>query len=385
MKKSAKSSARLVLIIIGIVIVVGLFFHKDFFKPHAVQKKKAQTTVVAHPVKIAVAQQKDIPIYVDSFGKIYSGTNVDVKSQVSGQIAKSYVKSGSPVKKGDLLYVIDPSTYQAQYDQATAALEQDQSVLKFKQDTLARNKKLYEDGLISKQDYESLGTDVDSLQAKIKLDQAAQKDAKINLDRCYIHAPISGILGDSQLDPGNIVSAGSDQVLVNIQRIENVAVHFTIPEQDLGSVQQVMKTGELDVEYLPEGNEDNVYKGHVTFVDNQVDHSTGTVMLHADLDNADKKLWSGQFGKVHLILKIDKGAVIVPDEAVQLGQKGSYLFTVDDNNKAHLKFVKTAEEYQGYTVVTDGLKVGDKVVTSGQMALSDGSTVQEIKQQQTAK
>ena len=138
---------------------------------------------------------------------------------------------------------------------------------------------------------------------------------------------------------------------------------------------------QLDVEYLPEGNENDVYKGHVTFVDNKVDHSTGTVMLHADLDNKDKKLWSGQFGKVHLILKIDKGAVIVPSEAIQLGQKGSYLFTVDDDNKAHLEFVKTAEEYQDYTVVTDGLKVGDKVVTSGQMALSDGATVQEIKQQ----
>ena len=382
MKKSAKSSARLVLIIVGIIIVVGLFFHKDFFKPHA-GKKKGQPTVVAHPVKMAIAQQKDIPVYEDSFGKIYSGTNVDVKSQVSGQIAESHVQSGQPVNKGDLLFVIDPSTYQAQYDQATAALEQDQSVLKFKQDTLARNKKLYDDGLISKQDYESIQTDATSLEAKIKLDQAAQKAAKINLDHCYIHAPISGILGDSQLDPGNIVSAGSDQVLVNIQRIENVAVHFTIPEEDLANVQQVMKTGELDVEYLPEGNEDDVYKGHVTFVDNKVDHSTGTVMLHADLENKDDKLWSGQFGKVHLILKIDKGAVIVPDEAIALGQKGSYLFTVDDNNIAHLKFVKTAEEYQGYTVVSDGLKAGDRVVTSGQMALSDGATVQEIKQQQT--
>ena len=181
--------------------------------------------------------------------------------------------------------------------------------------------------------------------------------------------------GNNQLDVGNIVSASSNQVLVNIKRIDTVSVYFTIPETDLDEVKTAMAQKKLEVDFSPEGDDKDIRKGVVTFIDNTVDESTGTVMMHADIDNTDKKLWSGQFGNVKLILKTLQDATLVPSQAVEIGQKGKYLFVVNQEGEAELRNIKVGEESGGFTVVTSGVTSGEKVVVQGQIGLSDGAKV----------
>ena len=362
---------KLILVVIG-VLIAGIAFKGVFVK-----KKPVQVQEVKHPVTVAKAVEKQIPIYIDSFGTVYSTSDVDIKSQVFGEIIEVNFISGKLVNKGDLLFVIDPSAYKAEVDKTKALLEQDETVLKFKKDTVERNQKLFDDGLISSQDFESLQTDSSSMESKLKLDQADVDASNINFEHCYIHSPVTGIAGNNQLEKGNIVSEGSGQVLVNIQTIDTVLVYFTVPEKKLTEIQKAMAKNKLEVNFFSEGEDNKMHKGTVTFIDNKIDQTTGTVMLHAELPNEDKELWAGQFGKVRLILKVEDNAIVVPSDAVKIGQQGSYLYVVDENDTAQLRSVKTSEEYNDDTIILSGVSSGEKIVVTGQMGLSQGAKVIE--------
>ncbi len=332
------------------------------------------------PVETAVAIEKDMPVYIESFGNLKTPYDVDIKSQVTGQIQEVHFKEGQETKKSDLLFIIDPSIYKAQVDKAQAALAQDLADLKLKEDTLRRNKKLLEKQLISLQDFDKYQTDVASARAKAKLDKAALELAIINLDYCFIRSPIDGLTGKRQVDPGNIVSANTGPVLVNIKAIDSFYIDFTIPEMELGRLRKAMGEGKLKVGILLEGAPDKPYSGELQFLDNAVDNTTGTVALRAIISNKDRSLWAGQFVRVRLILSIDKNAVIVPYQAVQLGQKGNYLFAVTPDNKADLRIVNVGSREKDYIVIEDGIKAGDRVVTAGQMGLSPGASIIDVTQ-----
>ncbi|MDD5166500.1 MAG: efflux RND transporter periplasmic adaptor subunit [Candidatus Omnitrophica bacterium] len=359
-------------IIIICLLIAVIFIVKGIFS------KKPHKEIPPRPVETALAIQQDASIYIESFGNLYPPNNVDIKSQVTGAIKEVRFTEGQDVKKGDLLFIIDPAPYKAALDKARAALMEDLANLKLAKVTFDRNKKLFEKQLISKQDFDKYQADLASAEAKVRLDYAEIELEKINLDYCYIGSPVDGVTGKRLVDLGNILSANTGPTLVNIKTIDTLYVDFTVPERYLSGVRDSFAQGKLKVEVYFEEQPDQIYPGEVELFDNTVDNATGTILVRAIVANNKRALWAGQFVRVRLILGEYKDAVLVPYEAVQLGLKGSYLFVVDAQNKAQLRYVKTASRQKEYIVILDGVKPGERVVTSGQMGLSPDVLVAEV-------
>ena len=370
MIRSGKAFKKIVLLIIAVVIV--------FVIVRAIAGRKPKETAMAgRPVQTAYAVKDDVPIYVDSFGSLSPSSDVNIKSQVTGQIKEVHFKEGQEVNKGDLLFTIDPSPFQADLEKAQAALAQDTADLNLKKDTLERNKSLFASQLISRQDFDKFQADFLSAEQKIKLDQANIDLAKISLSYCSITSPIDGMTGRRQVDPGNIVAENTGPTLVNIKTIDPLYVDFTVPESQLGRLRTAKEAGELKVEVCLEEDLAKRYSGTLELLSNTVDTTTGTISLRAFIDNKDKKLWPGQFVRVRLILGVDEGVVTVPYEAVQLGQNGYFLFVVGRDNKADLRLVTVGLQFDDDIVIQKGVSLGEKVVISGQMGLYPGASVMQ--------
>lgn len=369
--------------VVLLIIFLAVFFISKLIK------KPVRTMIPPRSVETALAEKKDVIIFIESFGNLNSPNNVDIKSQVTGQIKEAHFKEGDLVKAGDMLFTIDPSQYKAQLERAEAALIQDLAKLKLNQDTVERNRKLLEKELISQQDFDKLQTDVTSAEASVKTDNANIDLAKINLNYCYIASPIEGVTGKQQVDPGNIVAANTGPTLVNVKTIDPLYIDFTIPERDLVTVRKAMSEGRLKVVItLEKGTgtaqddlqkDGNSYDGELHFLDNAVDNKTGTVMLRAIAPNHDSKLWPGQFVTVRLHLAVKKDAVVVPYEAVQIGQQGNYVFVVTPDKKADLRNVTVGNKEDDHIIIEDGIKAGETVVTVGQMGLRPGTPIAEKK------
>jgi multidrug efflux system membrane fusion protein len=347
--------------------------------PGCGKKEPVKKEMPPRPVETTAATIKNAPDYIDSFGNLNPITDVNIVSQVTGEIKEVYFKGGQDVQEGDPLFLIDPAPYKAQLDKAEAALAADTANLGLAKITLERNEKLLTRQLIARQDFDKYKANVDAGEAQVDLDKALVDLAKINLNYCYINSPMDGRTGKQLVDTGNIVTANSGPVLVNIKTIHTLYMDFTIPETRMPRVRQAMAVGKLKVLVSNAGEEDYAHSGELTFFDNKVDNTTGTVLLRALIDNRDRGLWSGQFANIRLILGIEKNAVIVPYEAVQLGQDGSFVFVVDEQNKAQLRLIEPGPRCEGDIVIRKGVKAGEKVVTVGQMGLAPGVSVVEIK------
>lgn len=359
--------------LVGLLI---LFIFPFWFKGCDILGKKAG--VQARPVETVVAMKKNVPIYLDSFGQMSSVADVDICSQVTGKILEVSFVQGDAVKKGDLLFQIDPAPYKAQFDKAKALLEQDTALLRLKSDTLERNRQLYDKELISKQEFEGYQTDFEAAQATVELDKAEVQAAQINLEYCKITSPLDGIASKRFVDPGNIVSANAGPVLVNIRAVDELYVDFTLAERYLASVREAMVKGVLEVRVFVPGNEDSFVTGKLDLVDNTVNEKTGTFLLRASMDNGDRLLWPGQFVTVRLILGEEKDAVLVSYDATKIGQKGYFAFVVDKNNKADLRQIAVGSRQGEDIVIEKGIASGEIVVTSGQMALRPGTPVIDV-------
>ncbi|MFA5149169.1 MAG: efflux RND transporter periplasmic adaptor subunit [Candidatus Omnitrophota bacterium] len=361
---------------IGLVLVVTLFIVKSC------GRKPPEKKIPPKMVKAAKAEQQDADIFIESFGNLYSPNDVNIMSQVTGEIKEVHFKDGDIVKKGDMLFTIDPSQYKATLDKAEAQLIQDLANLKLNKDTLERNRKLLAKELISQQSFEQYETNVTGSEATIKLDNANIDLAKINLAYCYIASPIDGTCGKRQVDPGNIVMANSGPTLVNIKTIDPLYVDFTVPERDLDGVREAMAKGQLRVIIAIEraGAVANSREGILHFVDNSVDNTTGTILLRASVDNGDFALWSGQFANVRLVLRKEKDAVLIPYEAMQVGQDQgvlyNYVFVVTPDNKSEIRKITAGNKTDDHVIVKEGLKAGEYVVTAGQMGLRPGADVE---------
>lgn len=349
------------------------------------KKPKASHEIPPRPVETAIAATKDTPRYIDSFGNMASIIDVNIQSQVTGQIESVHFIEGQDVAKGDLLFVIDPRSYKAQLQKAEAALAADTADLELKKITLERNKKLLERELISQQDYDKYKTDADAGQAQVDLDKASVDLAKINLDYCYITSPADGRTSKRFVDPGNIVPANTGPTLVNIKTIDTLYVDFTVTEIELDNIRKAMAEGTLNVLIAPEETQDYSHSAELKFLDNKVDNTTGTILLRAIAQNKDRSLWSGQFVNIRLVLGIDKDSVVVPYETVQLGQDGPYAFVVDAQGKADLRMVATGLRCGDDIVVKNGLAAGEKVVTVGQMGLWPGAPLIDVTQKKENK
>jgi membrane fusion protein, multidrug efflux system len=319
------------------------------------------TQAPARPVAVAKVVAKDVPLYLDEIGTCAAYETVQVQAQVSGVILARHFQDGSDVKKGDPLFTIDPRPYQAALDQARAQAALDQATLKRQEDLRARK-------VISPQDY-------DIAVANAQKSQAAAEAAQVNLDYCYIKSPINGRVGLRNVDVGNLVGP-STPPLVTIQGLDPIYTDFTVAENDLPLVRKYLGGPNLKVQtYLTDGSI-APRTGDLYFIDNAVQPGSGTVKARGVTPNPDRALWPLEFVRVRFILDTLKDATLVPSQAVQVSQSGPFVFVVKSDNTVDLRPVTPGQRQEGDLVVIEsGVKSGETVVVTGQLALSPGAKV----------
>ena len=344
-------------------ILLAGFVTYSIFQHRASEAKGAQP--LARPVLVAKVITKDAPIYLDEIGTCAAYETVQVQAQVSGKIIERQFQDGSDVKKGDPLFTIDPRPYQAVLDQAKAQAALDQATLKRQEDLRARK-------VIAQQDY-------DIAVANAQKSKGAAEAAQVNLDYCYIKSPINGRAGLRQVDVGNVVTgiAGTGgAVLLTIQGLDPIYTDFTVAETDLGLVRKYLGGPNIKVEtWSPDENIPR-RTGDLYFIDTAVQPGSGTVKARAVTPNPDRALWPSEFVRVRFILDTIKDAKLVPSQAVQISQRGPFIFVLKPDNTVDLRPVKPGQRQDGdLTVVESGVQPGETVVVTGQLALAPGSKV----------
>ncbi len=341
-------------------------------------KEQPAPEIPPRPVQVAAAVTRDVPIYLENFGNLVSPRSVDIVSQVTGKILEVHFEEGAEVAEGDLLFSIDPREYRAALDRARAALAAAEADLKLKRQTRERNRPLLARDLISRQEFDILQTQVEAAEAQVDLNRAAVEQAEVDLGYCSIAAPSAGVTGKRLIDPGNVVSANSD-TLVRIRSMDPLYADFTLPETQVPEIRKWMGEDALRVEISPSGDPSAPYPGELKLIDNLVDESTGTIACRASIPNPGRKLWPGQFVTVRLILHTQKDAVLVLASAVQLGQKGMYLFVIKDDGTADLRDeIKVGLGEGDDLVIEEGVAAGELVVTAGQLGLAPGARVRIV-------
>jgi membrane fusion protein, multidrug efflux system len=340
--------------IIGLVVLLLLF--RAF-----VGRQKATPPPAPRPVEVAKVIQKDVPLYLDEIGTTAAYETVQIQAQVSGQIIAREFKDGVDVKKGDLLFRIDPRPYEAALASAQADLALNQASLKRQEELRAKNV--------------SATQDWDTAEANARRSGAAVAAAQVNLDHCYIKSPIDGRAGLRNVDVGNVVGPGGSTSLLTIMGMDPIYTDFTVAEPDLPLVRRYLNNPNLKV--VTDAGDDNVAprSGSLYFIDNAVQPGAGTVKLRGVTPNPDRALWPSQFVHVRLILDVLKDSKLVPSGAVQIGQNGPYIFVVKPDSTLDLRPVKPGQVQGDLTVITEGVSTGETVVVSGQLQLAPGAKV----------
>ena len=327
------------------------------------------------PVTVAKAVAKSVPVQVEVIGNVEAYSNVSVRTQMAGEIERAYFTQGEDVKKGQLLFTLDRRPFEATLNQYEANLARDRAQLVNARAQAERNNKLFQAGIISKDQYETIHTNAQALEATVRADRAAIENARVNLSYCSIYSPLDGRTGSYQVYPGNIAKM-NDSVLVVINQVHPIYVTFAVPEQDLAEVKRYQARGPLAVEALIPNDPRPPAVGQLAFIDNAVDTTTGTIKMRGTFQNPDNRLWPGQFVSVVMRLTTRPNATVVPSQSVQTGQAGKYLFVVKPDETAELRPVVAGETVNGETVIEKGVAPGDNVVTDGQLLLAPGSKVQ---------
>lgn len=362
-------------------------------------KKKGD---MAAPVTVARAVQRDVPVEVQVIGNVEAYSTIAVRSQVGGELTKVSFKEGDYIRAGDLLFSIDRRQLEAQlsqaeanYAKAKASLGQSQANLgrdtaqqQYLQSQAERFGRLVKEGVLSKDQGEQAFSSAAAMQETINADQAAIESAKadiaatkaavenlrVQLTYTEIRSPINGRTGNLMVKQGNLVAANSVD-LVTINQIQPIYVTFAVPEQQLRAVKTYMAQGKLLVTATPQDDPSGKETGFLTFVDNTVDQATGTIKLKGTFQNEDRKLWPGQFVRVVLRLTTQPNAIVVPNQAVQSGQDGSYVYVVKQNSTVEVRAVTAGARVEEDLVIENGLQAGETVVTEGQLRLSPGARV----------
>jgi multidrug efflux system membrane fusion protein len=365
---------------------------------------RAKGTAPGVPVTVADVMRRDVPVQIRAIGNVQPLATVAVLSMISGEVLKVHFAEGQEVPAGALLFTIDPrqlqavllqaqgtlAQHQAQVKQAEANLVKDQAQLANAKVEEQRYKKLVDGGLIAREQYDQIRTTeltlaatieadraaIETARALVRADEAAVENARVQLSYTEIRAPISGRTGNLLLHQGNVVKAndtGNPMVVIN--QIHPIYVAFSVPEAQLDQIKRYRAAGELPVEALVAGVPDGVVRGKLTFVNNTVDPSTGTIQLKATFPNKENALWPGQFVNVALTLTRQAGALVVPSQAVQSGQKGSYVFVVKADETVEARPVVPGTVDGRDVVITSGLQDGERVVTDGQLRLVPGARV----------
>ena len=379
--------ARRNLAILACVAVLGgtaAESHWGPWQPFGSQQKQARTgtrrmgnrTVDIVPVLAATARLADVPVNLDGVGTAKALNTVLVRPQVDGKLVKIAFTEGQEVPKGFVIAKIDPTIYQAQYDQAVAKKAQDQAQLANARLDLERYGKLLATNAVNKQQFDTQKALVDQLLAQTQSDQAAIDNAKAVLDYTDVVAPLAGLTGIRQVDEGNIIHATDTTGIVTITQIKPIAVLFNLPQQDLPDLIKGMAKGTLQVQAMAANNATVVDRGKVVVINNQVDPTTGTVQLKAEFPNSDVQLWPGQFINVRVLIDTLQQVVVVPTAAVQRGPDGTYVYVITDDETVAMRPVTVAQQDDVQAVIEAGLQEPERVVTTGFGRLADGSPVE---------
>jgi multidrug efflux system membrane fusion protein len=332
----------------------------------------------AVPVVVVTAVQKAVPLQLRAVGNVEAYAIVSVKSQVTGVLNQAHFKEGQDVKKGQLLFTIDPRPFEAALKQAEANLARDTAQVRNLREQVRRYAELVDKQYVSREQYDQIKANADAAEAVVDADKAAVENAKVQLSYCYIYSPVNGRVGSLLVYEGNLVRVNDGSPLVVINQINPINVSFAVPEQHLADLKRHMAGGKLHVAATFQSDENRPEQGILAFVDNAVDRSTGTIKLKAEFTNSERRLWPGQFVNVALTLATQSDAVVVPSEAIQVGPEGQQVFVVKEDQRVEMRPVTVGRTQEGLAIVAKGLKPGEIVVREGQFLLGPGSRV-EIK------
>lgn len=355
------------------------------------------------PVVVATVSERDVPINVDVIGNVEAYSTISVKAQVGGELTKVSFHEGDFVKKGDLLFTVDARPYDAQLSQAKANLARDTAALsqaeanlardianeKYAQDQAKRYKGLFDQGVVSREQADQMASSSDALaqtvladraaiesaKAQIVADKAAVENVQVQLSYTKITSPIDGRTGSIAVKQGNVVTANTTD-LMTITEVQPIYVTFSVPEDQLSEIKRYMAEGKLPVHVTSQADPGVQDSGVLTFVDNTVDATTGTIKLKGTFQNAQNKLWPGEFVRVTLGLTTRPHATVVPNQAVQTGQDGQFVYVVKPDQTVEMRPVVTSTRVDQDLVIDRGLRPGETVVTEGQLRLTPGSRVQ---------
>jgi multidrug efflux system membrane fusion protein len=320
------------IVVLVILAVAGFVSWRIYSGRQAAQAEAAKSAAAASrpvPVQVAAVQQRTVPVYLTALGTVTAYNTVVVNARVSGQLLRVNFREGQNVRKGQLLMEIDPAPYKAALDQAIGQLAKDQANQSNMAAESQRYTALFNAGVVSKETQQLQVSNEGQAAGAIKADQAAIEAARVNLNYTRITSPIDGVVGLRQVDPGNIVNAGSNTSLVVLTQIHPIAIIFTLPEDQLPQVQSAMKSGKpLVVEAYDRNDAHKIASGTLLTIDNEIDTTTGTAKLKAVFDNADNALFANQFVNVRLVLNERPNAIVVPTAAIGTGTQGDFVFVV---------------------------------------------------------
>jgi membrane fusion protein, multidrug efflux system len=329
----------------------------------------------AVPVAVGIVMSKSMPLEASAVGTVEAYSTVSVRAQITGELTAVNFKQGDDVQAGQELFTLDKRPLEGALLQAQATLERDSAEAANAKAIVQRYEQLVERGIVAREQRDNARTSVARLDATLASDRAAVENAKVQLQYATIRAPIAGRTGVLMVNAGNLVRANDQTPLVTINQITPIYVSFALPEPLLPDLRRYMARGELRVEARPASGDDHIATGTITFVDNAVDLSTGTIKVKGTFPNDDRQLWPGQFVNVVVRLATETSAIVVPTAAVQTGPDGPYVYLVKPDQTVDLRPVKIARSAGTETVIRDGVNPGDTVVTDGHLRLVPGSRI----------
>jgi multidrug efflux system membrane fusion protein len=329
------------------------------------------------PVLAATVEQKDIPVQVHAIGAVEAYSTVSVKTQITGELTGVFFKEGEDVKKGQLIFTLDKRPLEADVRRAEGALARDEAQAANALTDQRRFEALVKAGVVSTQEYDRVASNSEALAAAVRADKGALENAKVQLVYASIYSPINGRTGNLLVHQGNMIKANDVPALVNINQVEPIYVTFMVPQLHLADVKQYSRNGSLPVEVVIPSDSRGPITGKLSFIDNMVDPGTGTIKLKGMFANSDRRLWPGQFVDAYLTLKTQSNALVIPSQAIQNGQQGTFVYVIKDDNTVEARTITTSETQQpGQVIVQKGLAAGERIVTDGQLRLVPGAKVQ---------
>lgn len=341
-------------------------------------KAQQKPQAASIPVVVAVAEQRDVPVQIKTIGSVDPYNTVGIKTMISGEITSVNFREGQDVGKGQLLFTIDRRPMEADLRRAEATLVRDRATAANDRAQAVRYAALFKSGVVSKEQTDQMVATADASEALVKADEAAVENAKVSLQYAKVYSPIAGRTGNLMVQLGNVVKANPDTPIVTINQITPIYVTFTVPEQYLGEIKRYMAQRPLKVmAQIP--SDPTPVVGDLTFIDNAVDRQTGTIKLKGTFANKDRRLWPGQFVNATLTLSTQPNALTIPNEALQNGQQGQFVYVVRPDGIAEARNVTVTTTVDGRSVISSGIQPGDKVVTDGQLRLRSGESKVEIR------